>query len=73
MSNTVEQIINHVLDGVDKPSSYVKDPCGIHNTTVKTAIQCDSCEFTLVVMELHKTTTKTLNLIVSYGTVWYVI
>ena len=74
MSNTVEQLINRV----DKPSSCVKDPCGICKKTVKTghqAIQRVSCELWVhfVVMELHKTTTKTLNLIMSYGTVWFIV
>ena len=35
MSYTVERIINCILKDVVKPSSSVKDPCGICDKTVK--------------------------------------
>ena len=48
MSDTVERIINLILEDMTKTRSCVKDPCGVCKKTVKTehkAILCNSCKF----------------------------
>ena len=73
MSHTVERIINRILDGVDKPRSCVKDPCGICNKTVKTghqAIQFDSCEL-LVNIGCNGTSQNDYEHLKSKNELWY--